>query len=70
MRKDRLDLRPHIAAEALGFHRAEDHGNLEYLCGFRKRDVVVDDRLAVKISDAKEHLGLEIDNCDDTVVWS
>jgi hypothetical protein len=43
-------------------------GNVEHLCGFQKRDVVVDDRLAVKIGDPKEHLRLKIDNCDDTVV--
>ena len=67
---DGLDLRPHIAAETFGFHRAEDNRHVENLGGFQKRDVVINDRLAVEIGDAEEHLRLQIDNCHHTVVGS
>ena len=36
--------------------------------GFGERHIVIDDRLAVKIGHAKEHLGLEIDDRDHAVV--
>jgi hypothetical protein len=68
--KDCLDLRPQIAAETHGFHRGQDHGDLENPGGFGERHVVVDDRLAVKIGHAKEHPGLEIDNRHHAVVRS
>jgi hypothetical protein len=63
-----VHLRPHVSAKTLGFHRAEDDRDLENPRGFRERNVVIDDRLAVKIGDAKEHLGLEVDQRDDAVV--
>jgi hypothetical protein len=68
VREDGLNLRPEIAAETLGFHRAEDHRDLENPGGFRERHIVVDNRLAVKIGNAEEHLGLEIDNRHHAVV--
>jgi hypothetical protein len=68
VREDCLDLRPDIPAETLGFHGAEDYGDLENPGSFGERHIVVDDRLAVKIGYAKEHLGLEIDNLGHAVV--
>jgi hypothetical protein len=51
-----------IPAEALGLNGAEDNRNVENARGFREHDVVVDDGLAVEIGDAKQHLGLKVDD--------
>src|SRR5207249_9280873 len=67
-REDRLNLRPHVAAEAFRFYGAENHGHVEDPGGLRESDVVVDDCLAIEIGDAKEHLRLEVDQGDDTIV--
>jgi hypothetical protein len=73
IRKDSLDLRPNISAETLALHRAEDNRESENLCRFRECDGVVDDRLAVEIGNAKEHLRLVIDRAAiyglDGVAW-
>ncbi len=63
------NLGPHVAAEALGFHRAEDHRHVEHPGGLGEGNVVVDDRLTVEARHAEEHLRLEIDQRDDAVVW-
>jgi hypothetical protein len=68
VREDGLDLGPHVPAETPGFHGAEHHGDAEDPGGLRQRHVVVDDRLAVEVGDAEEHLGLEIDQREDAVV--
>jgi hypothetical protein len=66
--EDSLDLRPEISAETLRFNRAEDDGHVENPSGFCEGHVVVDDRLAVEIRNAKEHLRFEIDQCNHAVV--
>jgi len=67
-RKDRLNLRPHVAAECLGFDRGQDDWHVKYARRFGKGKIVIDDRLAVKVGDAEKHLRLKVDNCDDTVI--
>jgi len=49
-------------------YRLVNHRDAKNPGSLRQGDIVVDDRLAVKIRDAKEHLGLKIDLGDDTVV--
>ena len=63
-----MNLRPHVAAETFRFDRAENNGHVENPRGLRERDVVVDDRLAVEVSDAKKHLWLKVDQGDNTIV--
>jgi hypothetical protein len=63
-RENSLGLRIEISAETVGFLGAKDHGNLENLSGFPKHEVVIDDQWALKIGQAKEPLGLEINNRD------
>ena len=43
-------------------------GPLEDRRRLQKRDVIVDDRLAVEIGDTKKHLRLQMDNRDLTVL--
>ena len=43
-------------------------GRAEHPCRFRERDGVVDDRLAVEIGNAKEHLRLMVDQRDHAIV--
>ena len=68
VRKDSLDLRPDISAETLAFHRAENDGKIKNSCRLCERDGVVDDRLAVEIGNAKEHLRLMVDQRDHAII--
>jgi hypothetical protein len=70
LREHREELRPDISTEALRFYRCDNDGHIEHSGGFRQRDGMVDDRLAIGISGAEEHLWLVIDECHDAIVGS
>jgi hypothetical protein len=55
------------ARKALGFHRRDRGGDVEYLCRFCQRDNIVLQYLAVNRLDAECHLRLLIDENDLTV---
>jgi len=65
---DRLDLRPHVAAEGLGLDRGQDHRHFERPGCFTQNEIVVDDRLAIEIADAEQHLRLQVDDGDHAVI--
>ena len=67
-REDGLNLRPHVTTESLGLDRAQDDRNVENPGGFAEDAVIVDDRLAVKVANAKEHLRLKVNDGDNAIV--
>ena len=68
--KNSFELRPHIAAEGLGFHSGQDNRNVENPSRLAESYRVVDDRLAVEIRGSEQHLRLMVDECDRAIVGS
>ena len=66
--KDRLELRPDVAAEALGFDRGQHNRHVEDSRRLGEGDGAVDDRLPVEVRGSEQHLGLMIDERHNTVV--
>ena len=67
-RKDRLELRPHVAAEGLGFDGGQHNRHVEDPRRLCQGDRAVDDRLTIEIRGSEEHLRLVIDERDDAIV--
>src|SRR4029077_9503754 len=68
--KNGFELRPHIAAVGLGFHRRQDNRNVENPSRLGEGYRVVDDRLPVEIRSCEQHLRLMVDERHYAVVGS
>src|SRR5208282_2570014 len=65
--KHSVNLRPHIAAEGFGFDGGKHDGNTKHLRCLRQYEIVIDDRLSVEVTHSKQHLRLEIYQCNHAV---
>ena len=64
----RLDLGPHVAAEALGLDGREHDRDVKYPRSLAQYEIAVDDALAIVAGDAEEHVRLQVDDRDHAVV--